>query len=251
MQSTLDYLYSLERFGIKLGLETTQKMLDVLENPHHTFKSIHVTGTNGKGSTCAFLASILQEAGYKTGLYTSPHLVKFNERIKINGFDIPHQDLLQLISEIKEKCSHLNPTFFEFTTAMAFLYFARQKVDFAVIEVGMGGRLDATNVIMPEVSIITNIGFDHMKHLGDSKEAIAREKAAIIKEKVPLVTAEQDPLLVSYFEKVCRQKQSPIFLVKDVTIISKQESLSGQSFTVDGGKFSITLLGRHQQTNAA
>src|SRR3989338_1157699 len=180
-RAALEYLYGLERFGIKLGLEVITTLLNTLGNPHQQYKSIHIAGTNGKGSTAAFLAQILIEAGYKVGLYTSPHLIQFNERIKINGKDISELDLINLIAVIKEKAekNNLQLTFFEFTTALAFFYFAQQKIDVAVVETGMGGRLDVTNVIQPEVTIITNISLDHQQYLGETKEEIAAEKSGI------------------------------------------------------------------------
>ena len=198
-------MYSLERFGMKLGLDVITDLLQHLGNPHLQFKSIHVAGTNGKGSTCSFLASILQEAGYKTALYTSPHLVKFNERIKVNGNDISDQYLASLAKKIKKTAEQhkIELTFFEFTTALAFLYFARQKVDIVVVETGMGGRLDATNVLHPLLSVITNISFDHQKHLGDTLEKIAWEKAGIIKKDGIIVTAERNPAVLEVFREEC------------------------------------------------
>src|SRR3989344_2116826 len=183
-QSTLDYLYNLERFGIKLGLEAINDLLQLLDNPQNKFRSIHIAGTNGKGSVSAYLAAILSQAGYKVGWYTSPHLIRFNERIRVDGKEIEDEELARLTKSIKDKAgkNNLSPTFFEFTTALAFLYFAEQKVDWAVIEAGMGGRLDATNVLKPEVSVITGISFDNQKYLGDTLEKIAGEKAGIIKE---------------------------------------------------------------------
>ena len=200
----LDYLLSLKNFGSKLGLERMYQLCESLGNPQNAFKSIHVAGTNGKGSTSAFIYSILQEAGYKVGMNTSPHLVTFNERIKINGSDISDEDVDSLISEIRgviEKNS-IETTFFEFTTAMAFLHFARKKVDYAVIEVGLGGRLDGTNVITPEISVITNIGLDHVNVLGNTIEGISKEKAGIIKEGVPVVLGEANEVI----EKICKER---------------------------------------------
>ncbi len=258
MQEILDYLYGLERLGIKLGLENTEIVLERLGNPQKSFPCVHITGTNGKGSTSAFLASIMQQAGYKVGLYTSPHLVRFNERIKINGAEISDQDLANLTREVRAKCEGVNPTFFEFTTALAFLYFARGKIDFAVIEVGMGARLDATNVVIPEVAVITNVELDHLKYLGSTKEAIAKEKAAIIKTGVPLVTHETDPKIVAYFREECRKKDSEIWVVGEkvrITPLSSSSSLlDGQPFYVSGlvkGDYSTKILGKHQLQNAA
>ena len=235
MQQTLDYLYGLTRFGMKLGLEVITKLLNKLNNPQNSYKTIHIAGTNGKGSTAAFIASILKESGYKVGLYTSPHLVKFNERIQVNGREITDEELVNYTKLIKEKTHEANvqPTFFEFTTTMAFLHFQKQKVDFAIIETGMGGRLDATNVLNPEISVITNISFDHMEHLGEDKLDIAKEKAAIIKENGTVVTVEQDSNVLELFESVCREKNAKLFIVKKKI------------------KPKISMLGEYQIRNAA
>ena len=227
MQETLDYLYGLTRFGMKLGLEVITKLLNELDNPQFKFKSIHLAGTNGKGSVAAYLNSILQEAGYKVGMYTSPHLVKFNERIKINNQEISDEELVKLTELIKSKQSAA--TFFEFTTALAFLYFAEKKVDFVIAETGMGGRLDATNVLKPEISVITNISFDHQKHLGDSLEEIAYEKACIIKEISKVVLGEDN--FKEVFEKKCEENNSKLFVAEEQEI-------------------KTPLLGEHQQENA-
>ncbi len=249
MPSTLNYLYNLERFGIKLGLDVIKELLKRLGNPEKQLKTVHITGTNGKGSTACYIATILEKAGYKTGLYTSPHLVNFTERIKINGLEISEKELCALVEEIREKSKEIQPTFFEFTTALAFLYFARKKVDIAVIEVGMGGRLDATNVLIPEVSVITHIDLDHMKYLGNTKLKIAKEKAAIIKMGVGLVTAEQDPNILKLFQKVCDQQKSKLVHVKNWKFISGD--LKGQEFEFEGKKYFTKMLGLHQLQNAA
>lgn len=256
IQSTLNYLYNLERLGIKLGLNVITDLLQLLNNPQNKFKSVHIAGTNGKGSVSAYLAAILQEAGYKVGWYTSPHLVRFNERIRVDGKAIEDGELVrltELIKSIAEK-NNLQPTFFEFTTALAFLYFAEQKVDFAVVEVGMGGRLDATNVLKPEVSVITNISFDHQKHLGDTLEKIAVEKAGIIKESGIVVVSEKDLGLIEIFKEKCDEKNSRLLIVNDeLRIINKKEYETKQKFTVQGavnGIFETKLLGEHQIENA-
>ncbi len=190
----LDYMYSqlpmFHRIGpaaYKPGLENTIALLDLIGNPQRDLKCVHVAGTNGKGSTSHLIASALQEAGYKTGLYTSPHLKDFRERFRINGEMIPESDVLEFVIKHKADWEKIKPSFFEITVAMCFWYFKKEKVDIAVIEVGLGGRLDSTNVITPEVSIITNIGMDHMNLLGDTIEKIAAEKAGIIKKYVPVV----------------------------------------------------------------
>src|SRR2546426_7378956 len=203
IESLLAELYGLERFGIKLGLDVTRELLERIGNPQTKFPTVHVTGTNGKGSTCAFLASIFQAAGHRVGLYTSPHLVKFNERIRVDGRMISDVDVARLYGEVKPHAAAMaaesdtnQPTFFEVTTAMAFRHFAERQVNLAVIEVGMGGRLDATNVITPEVSVLTRIGLEHTEHLGRTVERIAREKSGIIKPGVPVVTVDQPALPV-------------------------------------------------------
>ena len=199
-EQTLEYLFTqlpmFSRVGAaayKADLTNTIKLCEALGNPQHQFKSIHVAGTNGKGSTSHMLASILQTAGYKTGLYTSPHLVDFRERIKIDGAYCSTKFVVEFTEKIKPLIEEIQPSFFEITVAMAFSYFAEQKVDIAVIEVGLGGRLDSTNIITPEVSVITNIGLDHTQFLGDSIPQIASEKAGIIKKEVPCVISEYTP----------------------------------------------------------
>jgi dihydrofolate synthase/folylpolyglutamate synthase len=174
----------------KPGLENSLQLDAIFGQPHHQYKTIHVGGTNGKGSTSHLLAAILQEAGYKVGLYTSPHLIDFRERIRVNGEVIGEEYVVQFVEKYREKFEPIMPSFFELTMEMAFLYFAEQKVDVAVIEVGLGGRLDSTNIISPDLSIITNIGFDHMKYLGDTLPEIAAEKAGIIKPETPVVIGE-------------------------------------------------------------
>jgi dihydrofolate synthase/folylpolyglutamate synthase len=197
---TLAYLFTqlpmFSRVGAaayKPDLTNTIRLCEALGNPQHQFKSIHIAGTNGKGSTSHMLASILQTAGYKTGLYTSPHLVDFRERIKIDGVYCTKEFVVEFTDKIKPLIATIQPSFFEITVAMAFSYFAKQKVDIAVIEVGLGGRLDSTNIITPEVSIITNIGLDHTQFLGDTIPQIASEKAGIIKKNVPCVVSEYTP----------------------------------------------------------
>jgi dihydrofolate synthase/folylpolyglutamate synthase len=188
-QQTLDWLFAqlpmYQRTGganYKIDLEKTHLLMDLLGNPENGFKSIHVAGTNGKGSVSHLLASVLQESGLKVGLYTSPHLIDFRERIKINGVMIPEAAVISFVDEHKENFTRLQLSFFEMTVGLAFNYFEKEQVDIAVVEVGMGGRLDSTNVIKPLVSVITNIGFDHMAFLGDTLPKIAGEKAGIIKK---------------------------------------------------------------------
>lgn len=216
-QETLDYMFAqlpmYHRIGAaayKADIQPTIDMMEALGNPERKFKSIHVAGTNGKGSVSHFLASILQEAGYKVGLYTSPHLVDFRERIRINGEMIPQQSVVDFVEANMHLFSDLHLSFFEMTVGLAFDYFARQKVDIAVIEVGMGGRLDSTNVITPLLSVITNIGLDHTQFLGNTLEKIAFEKAGIIKPGVPVVIGETQPETKPVFERVAAERHAPI-----------------------------------------
>jgi len=205
-QDAIQYLYaSTPAFHLvgadayKPGLQNTIALMDYLGNPHTKFKSIHVAGTNGKGSTSHLIAAVLQSAGYKVGLYTSPHLVDFRERIRINGQMIPEEKVAQFITAQQSYLDSLKPSFFETTMALAFDYFAREKVDIAVVEVGLGGRLDSTNILTPVLSVITNIGFDHTEFLGNTLAKIAAEKAGIIKPNVPCVIGETDPETMPVF----------------------------------------------------
>ncbi|QSE99409.1 bifunctional folylpolyglutamate synthase/dihydrofolate synthase [Fulvivirga lutea] len=201
--------------AFKKDLTHTLRLCEFLGHPEHQFKSIHVAGTNGKGSTSHYLAAILQQAGYKTGLYTSPHLKSFTERIKINGEEIHKQAVVDFVDRIKPVINEIKPSFFEITVAMCFDYFAKEQVDIAVIEVGMGGRLDSTNVILPEVSVITNISMDHQQWLGDTIEAIAREKAGIIKKNRPVVITEKQPETVAVFSEIASVANSVITFAGD------------------------------------
>lgn len=214
---TLDYLFArlpmYSRIGAaayKEDLHNTIALLEAIGNPHRSFKTIHVAGTNGKGSVSHMLAAILQAAGYKTGLYTSPHLVDFRERIRINGTMIPEANVVAFTARMKPFIQAIYPSFFELTVAMAFDHFATEQVDIAVIETGLGGRLDSTNVIRPELCVITNIGWDHMNLLGDSLEKIAFEKAGIIKANTPVVIGEWRPETKPVFEQTAIQTQSPV-----------------------------------------
>jgi len=214
---TLDYLFTrlpmFSRIGAaayKADLTNTIRLCDALNNPQHKLKSIHIAGTNGKGSTSHMLAAILQTAGYKTALYTSPHLKDFRERIKINGEMIREEFVIDFTEKVKPLIEEIEPSFFEITVAMAFEYFAQQQVDVAVIETGLGGRLDSTNIITPELSIITNIGWDHMNILGDSLEKIAFEKAGIIKKGIPVVVGEVLPETEIVFERTAKERNAPL-----------------------------------------
>ena len=218
-QQTIDYLFSrlpmFSRIGAaayKTDLTNTAKLCAFLGNPQTKFKSIHVAGTNGKGSVSHMLAAVLQVAGYKTGLYTSPHLKDFRERIKVNGEMVNENFVTTFTQKIKSLIEEIEPSFFEITVAMAFDHFVKEQVDVAVIEVGLGGRLDSTNIITPELSIITNIGWDHMNMLGDSLEKIAFEKAGIIKPGVPIVIGEMQSRTQPVFEQRAKEKGSPLFI---------------------------------------
>src|SRR5688500_17260150 len=203
IQFLYDNLPMFQRVGAaayKKDLTNTIRLCEVLDNPHRKFKSIHVAGTNGKGSSSHMLAAVLQEAGYKTGLYTSPHLKSFTERVRVNGLELPQQYLVDFVENYKTLFEEVQPSFFEMTVALAFKYFADEKVDVAVIEVGLGGRLDSTNIITPEASLITNIGFDHQALLGDTLQEIAGEKAGIIKPGIPATISLKQPETESVFK---------------------------------------------------
>jgi dihydrofolate synthase / folylpolyglutamate synthase len=218
-KETIDYLFAklpmYSRIGsqaFKADLTNTIQLCEALGNPHRQFKSIHIAGTNGKGSISHMLAAILQTCGYKTGLYTSPHLKDFRERIKINGEMVTEEFVADFTKRVIPLIDAIHPSFFEITVAMAFEYFAQQKVDIAVVETGLGGRLDSTNIITPILSVITNIGWDHMNMLGDTLEKIAGEKAGIIKKKIPVVVGETLPETLSVFQKVATEKYAPLHL---------------------------------------
>jgi len=227
-QETLDYLFTslpmFQRVGasaFKSDLNNTLALCTHLDNPERKFKSIHVAGTNGKGSTSHTLAAIFQSAGYKTGLYTSPHLKSFTERIRIDGEEIAEDSVVRFVAENKNFLDHLKPSFFEMTVGMAFWYFAQQKVDIAIIEVGMGGRLDSTNVITPELSVITNIGYDHMQFLGETLPEIAGEKAGIIKSEVPVVISQTQVETTSVFQQKAAEMNAPIIFSDENFEISR------------------------------
>jgi dihydrofolate synthase/folylpolyglutamate synthase len=212
-QQALDYLYGLEKFGMIFGLTQEERILKAIGNPHKEIQAIHIGGTNGKGSTAAMMSSILQREGYRVGLYTSPHLVRFTERIKVNGKEIEGEEVAALTGWMRNvvEAAGITPpfTFFDFTTAMAFYYFKEKLVDLAILEVGLGGRLDSTNVVDPLISIITNIAKDHEEYLGKSILKIAQEKAGIIKKGKPLITAATQPSVLGLFSKACREMGSP------------------------------------------
>ena len=253
-ENCLKTLYGFQRFGIKLGLSTIKRILAGLGDPQDTFACIHVAGTNGKGSVASTLASILYRSGYKTGLYTSPHLVRFNERIQVNSRPISNEKVVTSYRAIKD--AHFgkrNPTFFEFTTAMALFEFAAQKVDWAVIETGMGGRLDATNIVNPALSIITNISLEHREYLGNTLTQIAAEKAGIIKKRTPLVTGIRQKKAFAEVKRIAAGKKAPLFrLGTDFKVRRNQ----GQTFSYYGIRnvwhnLQTALPGSYQVDNAA
>jgi dihydrofolate synthase / folylpolyglutamate synthase len=267
--AALDYLYSFVDYSLKhsselakaeFNLDRMFALLQKLGNPHQQYPVIHVAGTKGKGSTCALVASALQAAGYRTGLYTSPHLLDFCERIQVNGENIAHAQFADLVDEIKDAVASVPfLTTFEITTALGFLHFARTRAGVAVIEVGLGGRLDATNVVTPAVSVITSLSYDHMAVLGNTLALIAGEKAGIIKEGVPIVSAPQQPEALAVLEKIAAQRNAPLTLVgRDVLFTPRSHNLDGQNFTLTFPAWGlppvelhIPLLGAHQVENAA
>lgn len=240
----LDYLYTclpmytrIGKAAYKADLDNTIALLDVLGNPHHQLKCIHIAGTNGKGSTSHMMASILQEAGYKTGLYTSPHLLDYRERLKINGVMIEEDYIIQFVERNKEKFDAIQPSFFEWTVALCFQYFYDKKVEVAVIETGLGGRLDSTNVILPDLSIITNIGYDHMDLLGDTLQKIAAEKAGIIKYKTPVVIGETGEETKDVFIQKAAEQQSKIYFA--------DEMIPSQNVIFENGKLEFDIYINH------
>ncbi|MCX8026691.1 MAG: bifunctional folylpolyglutamate synthase/dihydrofolate synthase [Thermodesulfovibrionales bacterium] len=256
---TVQFIYNLQRFGIKLGLQRIRTVLNLINNPHTTFHSIHVAGTNAKGSTCAMIHSMLKEAGFKVGLYTSPHLVNFTERIRIDNTEITEADVIDYSKHLMDVIKNNDVygiTFFEFVTALAFKYFKDKGVQCVVVETGMGGRLDATNVITPEVCVITPIGYDHKEYLGDSIEKIAYEKAGIIKPSIPLVVSNQTSEAMGVIVEKARENDSPVFIFgKDfyAKIIESYPNFTVFDFygpiNIQGVR--LNLLGRHQVSNAA
>lgn len=230
-QETIEYLFNstpvFEKIGAKAykpGLQTTFALDDHFGHPHQKYKTIHIAGTNGKGSCSHTLAAILQSQGYKVGLYTSPHLVDFRERIRVNGECVPEQYVIDFVEENRAFFEPLHPSFFELTTAMALKYFAEQEVDYAVIEVGLGGRLDCTNIITPILSIITNISFDHTQFLGNTLAEIAGEKAGIIKPGVPVVIGEYLPETRPVFENKAKSENAPILFAQDFDVTRLESS---------------------------
>ena len=264
-EQTLHYLYnklplysSIGKRAYKADLKNTIALCNFLGNPQNKIKTIHVAGTNGKGSASHMLAAVFQEAGYKTGLYTSPHLKDFRERIKVNGEMINRDFVVEYLEKIKSFSEEIQPSFFELTFVMALEYFAYKKTDISIIETGLGGRLDSTNVITPELSVITNIAYDHMDILGDSLDKIAFEKAGIIKPNVPVVIGEATPKTKIVFQNKAKETASPIFFAENkykiLSAVSDAETLEIVADNIDKHKkekYSLDLNGLYQQKNLA
>ena len=257
-QESLNYLYSLARLGIKLGLENTRRLLDYFGNPQLKTPTIHIAGTNGKGSTAAFVESILRASGYQVGLYTSPHILDFRERIQINRQLISPEEFVHWIAVLKQTSEKLSisPTFFEMGTLLAFLHFNRQKTDWNVVEVGMGGRLDATNLCRGRICIITSISHDHESSLGTHLSQIAQEKAAIIKHPCTVISGTREKDAMEIIQKQSRNHQAPLLqLEQDFEVKVQSHSLQKQVFDFNGPEIwykglEIDLTGRHQSINA-
>ncbi|KRE51167.1 bifunctional folylpolyglutamate synthase/dihydrofolate synthase [Paenibacillus sp. Soil522] len=263
-QEAVAWITGLIPFGIRPGLERIEKLMELLENPHRRLKFIHIAGTNGKGSTCAYLTSVLLRSGYDVGTFTSPYITKFTNRFQYNGVDIEEETLLKLANEVKPHVEALaetelgSPTMFEVSTALAVLFYAKVTYpDYVVWETGLGGRLDVTNIAHPVVSVITNIGHDHMDRLGDTIAAVASEKAGIIKAGIPVVSAVSQPEAIEVIKRVAAEKQSTLYLLGEQfheTVLSVRED--EQIFRFDNlfrsiEPLTITLNGAHQRTNAA
>jgi dihydrofolate synthase/folylpolyglutamate synthase len=265
-RETLDWLYSClpvyQRIGgaaYKSDLQTTIDLLDALGNPQHRFKAVHIAGTNGKGSVSHITASVLQEAGYKTGLYTSPHLKDFRERIKLNGVPLPEDYVVAFVKKNGGIFRQLKPSFFEMTVAMAFDYFAARGVDVAVLETGMGGRLDSTNLCQPVVTAITNIGYDHTKFLGETLREIATEKAGIIKKNVPLVVGRRQAETETVFENAAQLNNAPLIFAEDNIELKRVTGSNSNDIFYDiwvgnllyAGAVNFPLAGNYQKENIA
>ena len=258
----MNYIHEVGNFGSNYGLERTLKLLELLGNPHEKTKFIHIAGTNGKGSTTAIISEILKESGFKVGMYTSPYLEEFEERIQINGVNIPKETLAILITEIKVAVEEVirqgynHPTEFEIITCLMFLYFAKEEVDYAVVEVGLGGRLDSTNVILPKVSVIASISFDHMNLLGNTLYEIAKEKAGIIKNHVPVVIYPQEEEALKAIKEKCLETKSDL-VVSDpskgvfLKVLNEDKVYQLVKVSIDNKEFEVKLplLGEHQIKN--
>jgi len=257
---TIQYLYNclpvfhhVGGLAYKPGLDNTIKLMNALGNPHTRFRSIHIAGTNGKGSVSHLLAAVLQSAGYKVGLYTSPHLVDFGERIRINGEMIEQQYVVDFVEQKKILFEEIRPSFFEVSMAMAFNYFADYKIDIAIVEVGLGGRLDSTNILLPELSVITNISYDHLAFLGDTLEKIAFEKAGIIKKNTPVVIGEAITETKNVFEMKAKFENAPIQFTEDLLSVVFKEYMNQKMIveTFDNKRYTVGLCGLYQLKNIA
>ncbi len=263
----IKYIKETAKFGSKYGLERTEKILEILGNPHKHIKTIHVAGTNGKGSTTAMLTSILMDAGYNVGSYISPYIEEFEERIQINRNNIPKEELAEVVTEVSKAVSkvvdlgYVNPTEFEIITCAGFLYFHKKNIDYAVIEVGLGGRLDSTNVITPILSIISSISLDHTQILGDTLDKIAHEKAGIIKENVSVILFPQEKVAEDVIEKTCKEKNSKLIKVpRDISeyVAVTSNTLEGKEIKTQQinlkneyiDSYELSLLGKHQILNS-
>ncbi|WP_195940187.1 bifunctional folylpolyglutamate synthase/dihydrofolate synthase [Romboutsia sp. 1001713B170131_170501_G6] len=261
-QESLQYIEETHKFGVRLGLDNISKLLELLGNPQDKINIIHVAGTNGKGSTCSFITSILKEAGYKVGLYTSPFLETFTERIRVNGENIPEDDVARIVTLIKEKIEYMvangysYPTEFEIVTAMAFYYYCEQNVDFVALEVGLGGRYDATNVInKSEVSVITSISLDHVGILGDTIDKIAYEKGGIIKENGVAIVYDQSDEAKDVIKDICKEKNAKYIEVKFDSMKIKKSDINSQVYSCKimnktYEDLEIKLIGEHQVNNS-
>ncbi len=251
--SYLQEFFALQKFGIKFGLSSTSTLLDRLGHPEKGLQCVHIAGTNGKGSVASFLSSILSQAGLKVGLYTSPHLVRFTERFQINGREIDQAQAAALMRTVSTAFDPREPpTFFEAVTAMGLLYFAQQKTDIAILETGMGGRLDATNVVTPLISIITSISMEHQEYLGHTLLQVAGEKAGIVKPRVPVLTGVNQPKVIDLIENTCREKNAPLYrLGRDFHTRFSNKQLSYRGLHSNYTSLHLGLPGRHQGRNAA
>jgi dihydrofolate synthase/folylpolyglutamate synthase len=260
LYEALPVFHRIGKAAYKANLDNSVSLDRHFGHPHRKYKTVHVAGTNGKGSVSHIIASALHAAGYKTGLYTSPHLFDFRERIKINGQEIPECDVIDFVEQNRSFIEYLKPSFFEISSSMAFWFFAEKQVDVAVIETGLGGRLDSTNIIMPELCVITNIGFDHTEFLGDSLGKIASEKAGIIKPRVPVIIGEKHEQTTEVFAAKARESDSPVFFAEDcLSLLSSENSpgkqtfafasLNNELFENDRFTASLDLEGKYQCKN--
>ena len=256
-QEATDYLFSRRARGMKLGLENMQNLLKRLDHPEHQFPSIHIAGTNGKGSTAAILESILREAGYRTGLYTSPHLIDMRERIKIRGKTITQREVVEILERLIPHVEATGASFFELLTAMAFLLFSEKKVDLAILETGLGGRLDATNVVTPVLTTITEIGLEHTRILGERLKSISQEKAGILKPGIPCLAGAKNRKVRKFLTETAQSKKVPMLFSREAVQISRVRLTEGGSrFDANTGSsfyrdLHLRLLGIHQVENSA